>query len=161
MLVIAALQAIVAMAHHGPSSFIVEISAPNHAIRSKIATIIHPDYIADGRIYSIVNSDDLKVLQKELGKNILSVEIMGDEMPAYFASAAGIIDFPVGEEVYHTYDEMVAELRDQKKLSRPCDVVFFGQKFGRARALGDKNRAGIRGRSRKSGYRLHGHTPRT
>jgi len=126
-LLIGVLQAFASMgarAHHGPSSFIVEISAPDNKTRSKIATIIHPDSIIDDRIYSVVNNSDLKVLQKELKNNILSVEILGEELPSYFLSKSGIIDFPVGEEVYHTYDEMVAELRQLEKDYRGLASLF-------------------------------------
>jgi len=119
-----AFQAVAILAHHGPSSFIVEMSAPDSRTRSKIATIIHPDSIVDGRIYSVVNPSDLKILQKELKNNILSVEVLGEEMPSYFPSMAGIIDFPAGEEVYHTYDEMLVEIRQLEQDYKGLATLF-------------------------------------
>lgn len=123
MFIVIAFKSIAMLAHYGPYSFIVELSAPDNKIRSKIATIIHPDSIVDGRIYSVVNASDLKILQKELREHILSVEILGDEMPSYFPMA-GTIDFPVGEEIYHTYDEMLAELRQLEQDYKGLATLF-------------------------------------
>lgn len=136
------------------SAFIVEMSAPHKNLRSKIASIIHIDSIVSDRIYSVVNSSDLKKLQQELGDNIISVEILGDELSSYYKPMAGAIDFPVGEEAFHTYDEMSTALRDLVKNYPHLASMFsigksvegreiWGIKIGEEPTADKPERAGI------------------
>jgi carboxypeptidase T len=106
------------------SAFIVEMSAPNNIIRSQIASIIHIDSIQGDRIYSVVNSSDLRKLQQYLGSYVLSWEILQDEISPYFRSLGGAIEFPVGEEKFHTYDELSAGLKKLAKDYAALVTVF-------------------------------------
>lgn len=104
-------QASSALAEHEPSSFVIELWAENSAVRSEIAKVIHIDSIVGDRVYSVVNYSDLKQLKRDFDANILAVEVLDGNPSEYFQPMAAVLDFPAGEEAFHTYDEMTAELR--------------------------------------------------
>jgi carboxypeptidase T len=95
--------------------FMIEMLAPDNNTRSKIAQIIHIDSVIGDRIYSVVNAEDLKKIQEEYSAHILSLELIQNKLSSYYKTALGVIDFPVGEEAFHTYDEVHAELKQLEK----------------------------------------------
>lgn len=92
-------------------SFIVEIVADNIELRSEIAEIIHIDSIKNNKIFSVVSKNDLNVLEDRFSEFIISASIMDDEVISYYGEMTGIIDFPRADAAFHTYEEMLAELR--------------------------------------------------
>src|SRR5262245_7410045 len=102
-------------AHVDGSAFIVELQAEDVAARSAIAKIIHIDLIFEDRVFSVVNMDDLKRLKQLKTSPILSVEILEERIPDYYVPLSGVIDFPIGESDFHTYDEMLLALRQLER----------------------------------------------
>jgi len=90
---------------------IVELEARDVAARTAIAQIIHIDSVFEDRVYSVVTRADLERLRALNVARILSIEILGDRPSEYFAPFT-IADFPAYDDDFHTYDEMLQELKD-------------------------------------------------
>lgn len=94
--------------------FFVEIIAKDSKERSKIANLIHVDNVQKDRIFSVVNSYDFNVLTKTQGINLVRAEVIDSDKNASFAMYNPFkdeIEFPAGDEIFHTYQEVEDELR--------------------------------------------------
>lgn len=92
-------------------SFIVEIVAKGVKERSQIANMIHIDSVVEDRVYSVVNSIDLQRLKKAFPNRIVSASILNENALTDYQHLAGVIDFPSADAKFHTYDEMLSDLK--------------------------------------------------
>lgn len=111
------------VAHGDENPVIVELEARGVKARTAIAQIIHLDSIFEDRVYSVVNREDLARLKELKAARILSVEVLGDTVPEYYAPFA-VIDFPAADDDFHTYDEMLSEIRNLEKDNPGLVHVF-------------------------------------
>lgn len=102
----------------------VELSAKNASERSAIANLIHIDSVSDDRVYSVVSPSDWQRLIKKLSPQIIAAEVVGEKLSRDFEALAGVVDFPDGEGAFHTYDEMIASLR-QLERNYPGQASVF------------------------------------
>jgi len=95
------------------TKFIVEIKANNASERSEIAQIINIDSVRDDRVFSVINKFDFDNILKRYSEKILSWELIGDKISTYYKDLVDeevTVDFPKGDEAFHTYDELNLEL---------------------------------------------------
>lgn len=111
------------LAHGEDGPMIVELEANDVKARTAIAQIIHIDSIFENRVYSVVNHQDLQRLKEQKIARILSVEILGERISEYYAPFA-VIDFPTADDDFHTYDEMVSEIKSWEKDNPGLVQVF-------------------------------------
>lgn len=104
----------------------VALSAPNVLVRSQIAQVIHIDSIVDDRVYSIVGEASFKELKARFGSRILETYPL--PLTPIKKNQAGVANFPVEDEIYHTYEEMEALLKDlAAKYPELCRLKTIGQ----------------------------------
>jgi carboxypeptidase T len=99
------------------SAFIVEIAASNVKERSKIAQIIHIDSVINDRVFAVVTPQDFQALSHDSTISIISVETLDSKkgLGSYYKPFMSEIDFPDRDEKFHTYEEMIASLRNLEK----------------------------------------------
>lgn len=114
------------------SPVIVELLAKDVEDRSLIAQYIHIDSVESDRVYSVVNQFDLGRLKENPDINILSVEILTeDRVSDYYRPFLAIADFPEYDDDFHTYDEMVDELKKLEQESMLIELFSLGQSVGK------------------------------
>lgn len=123
------------------STFIVEIKANDVQERSQIAQLIHIDSVVGDRVFAVVNQDDLKALTAHKEIKLLSAETLAGRtsINSYYQPFVGVIEFPGGDEAFHTYDETVAALRSLE--SKHGNLV---QMFSIGKSVQDRDIWGVR-----------------
>ena len=91
----------------------VEIKAKNNIERSKVADLIHIDYVWGDRVYSIINLKEYNKLLQNPQIDIINAEILyntyGEKKDVVYDPYTEALEFPIGDEKFHTYDEMYNE----------------------------------------------------
>lgn len=94
------------LAFAAPTNYFVHLKAKNRAERNQVANLIHIDTMVEDSLYSVVNLEDYKVLKKKLSKMII------ESHPITISETkSDVIEFPAGDEKFHTYQEVVDELK--------------------------------------------------
>lgn len=104
----------------------VEIDLKKKSDRDKVANIIHLDQIVDDKGYAVVNEHDLLQLKKVFPAKILNIKKLS------FTQGESIqtdnYEYPKGDELFHTYKEVVDTLNEyQRKYPNLATVFDFGQ----------------------------------
>lgn len=106
--------------------FAVEIAAKDKKERSRVANIIHIDSIRADRVFSVVNGFDLSALRNEKNLEILSLEMLGEKGLDDYYKPFLADEFPKGDEAFHTFSEVKAELdalaKDHSELAQVFSI---------------------------------------
>ena len=94
------------------TTYFVHLKAKDAKTRSEIAKYIHIDQVIDDSVYSVVNENDLKELQKNFKKQIVESHVYIQASPGTLGDE---IEFPRGDEKFHTHAEVVTVLNDLAK----------------------------------------------
>jgi len=86
-------------------TILLELKANDVETRSEIANIIHLDQISDDRVFSLVSEYDFIKLKSKMPEAVISADLVDEEANNFF-SIDEAQEFPVGEERFHTYQEM-------------------------------------------------------
>lgn len=106
-------------------NYFVTLKAQNRDERSSIANLIHMDTFIDDRVYSVVNEHDFQQLKKVVPHLIIDSykipsidqKLLSDE-----------IEFPAGDEKFHTLLEVTNELKDlANKYPDLAEYVVLGK----------------------------------
>ncbi len=104
----------------------VELVAKDSYERSKIAEIIHVDYVWGDRVFSAVSLRDYNKLIKSDSITIINAEIIynPNSSDAVYNPYTSRIEFPAGEEKFHTYDEMYSEFNELAQKNPNLVTIF-------------------------------------
>ncbi|MCB9060462.1 MAG: zinc carboxypeptidase [Halobacteriovoraceae bacterium] len=110
-------------------NYFVELKAKDSNERTKLAEIIHIDQVLGDRVYSVMNEKHLKYIQENFPKQIVQFYMIKDEhVHDGLSVLSDEIEFPKGDEPYHTYDEVLDELNTlSKKYSNISELITIGQ----------------------------------
>lgn len=78
--------------------------------RSRIANFVHIDDIIEDNVYSTVTEADLKAAKKNLSDLIVETHNLKNFSRATNLNLREEYEFPSGDEAFHTYDEVMAEM---------------------------------------------------
>lgn len=106
----------------------IEIKAQSSIERSKIANLIHIDYVWEDRVFSVISLKDYNKLLQYPDINIINAEILyniyDNNKDALYNPYTEAVEFPLGDEKFHTYDEMYDEF-NKLALDYPHLVTLF------------------------------------
>ncbi len=91
------------------SHYFIEIRAYNQAERSAIANFIPIDHITQNSVFSIVNEFDYQELSSHFSESIIHISPLGNLSEEIDINNSEI-EFPAGDEKYHTFKEVVEKL---------------------------------------------------
>lgn len=100
-----------------PENYFVHLKAATRQDRNEIANLIHMDQIVEDSVYAVVNKHDFQQLKKKLPHLIreshaLTPAIINKGSTKKLNTLEDVHEFPTQDEKYHTYQEVVTELRD-------------------------------------------------
>lgn len=101
-----------------PKFYWVHIKAKNVEERSKVATMIHIDQVIEDSVYSVVSEHDYSVLKQKVPELLFESYLMD---PSVYGGNINqgeddqAIEFPKGDELFHTYDEIKTLFNDLEK----------------------------------------------
>lgn len=104
----------------------VHLKAENKEVRNKIASMIHIDAVVEDSVYAMVSDTDLWALKINVPELIVEthpVTLKGDK-----SADPNQIEFPKGDEAFHTYEEVKTALNNHAK-NYPDLVELF--EFGK------------------------------
>ena len=114
----------------------VHLKTNDVKVRSDIAKHIHMDQIIEDSIYSVVNDHDLSQLKKNFSKYIVETHVYSEITPGTLGEE---IEFPKGDEKFHTYKEAVQALDDLAK-----NFPHITERFSLGTSLEGKDIPGIK-----------------
>ncbi len=128
------------------SMHLVKVKATNKQQRSKIANVAHLETINSKFVTAIVNDHDLKVLKKKFGSKLKIEDSFavhqhkGKKRPG---GGGDEYEFPKGDEKFHTYDEVIADLKNlAEKNKKNVKSFIIGKSIEGRDLMGVKITAG-------------------
>lgn len=99
---------LIASSARANTHYFVQLKARNALERSQMAQLFHIDQVIEESVYSVVNAHDYELIKKRFGSKLIT-----SHSYTYPTSVqkGDVVDFPRKDSKYHTYDEMLAELR--------------------------------------------------
>ncbi len=108
-------------AANAPTHYYVELKARNALERSQMAQVFHIDQVIEESVYSVVNAHDFEKIKSRFASKLVTSH------PYNFPTSsdkADVIDFPSKDSKYHTYEEMLAELRELARTYSDITELF-------------------------------------
>ena len=90
--------------------YFIHLKAKNVEVRSKIANFIHIDQLVEDSIYSVINQVELKNIKREIPHLIEEFHLLEEQSFEHYLDIPKY-QFPKGDESFHTYNEVVSELK--------------------------------------------------
>ena len=90
----------------------IHMKLKNQQQRTLVANHIHIDQIIEDSAYAAVNDHDLKKLQKLFPKLIVETHVLQD---LSVKTKSEEYEYPRGDEAFHTYQEVVDELKEYQR----------------------------------------------
>lgn len=100
----------------------VHLYAPTKEVRNKIANMVHIDSIIEDSVYSVVSDLDLAAIKMNIPE--LLVETHGIDFKQTKGADPTDLEFPKGDEAFHTYQEVVKELNQQANQYKDMVELF-------------------------------------
>lgn len=113
-----------------PANYFVHLKAKNRSERSKVANLIHIDTMVEDSLYSVVNAHDFKMIKKRLPKMLVESHIIPQR-----ESRSDVIEFPSGDEKFHTYQEVVDEIKTLNQKFPDITELFVAGKSTEGKEL--------------------------
>lgn len=105
------------------TNYFVHLKANNSIERSRISSLIHIDSVISDSVYSVVNEFDFLKLKNDLPDLIVE----SHPMPVK-PSRSEEVEFPAGDENFHTYKEVVSSLTNlEKKYPQLAKTFSIGK----------------------------------
>lgn len=108
----------------------VALKAPNVLVRSQIAEFIHIDSIVDDHVYAVVGEASFKQLKERFASRI--IETYPIELAPLKKGVKASANFPIDDDIYHTYEEMESLLKDLvQRYPGLCELKVIGQSLSK------------------------------
>ena len=118
------------------AAYELTIKAPTKEIRSELAKFMHIDNISSGQVTSVLNEFDYKLVKGRFSHLIIKEKLI--PIP-HFDLMTGTPSFPRGYKKYHTYDEVISELKElERKFPKIVTLIDIGNSVEGRSLLGVK-----------------------
>lgn len=99
---------LIASSARAGTHYFVHLKARNALERSQMAQLFHIDQVIEESVYSVVNAHDFEMIKKRFAKKLVTSHAY--TLPTSIQKG-DVVDFPSKDSKYHTYEEMLAQLR--------------------------------------------------